>query len=270
MSGRATTAEPEVAAGHFDICRDLLYDRCGIVLPESRREVLALRLASLTRKHGLDDPAPYVAGMRGDANSVEWRAFVDELTVQETFFFRIPQQFDWVAARLRGGLIWSAGCSTGEEPYSLAIALAEQDLGRPWRIVATDISERAIHRANEHRYSERSMRLVDDARRDAWFTGVDERWELGSPLADRVHFAQHNLLHRAPVQNAECVFLRNVMIYFDADSRRRALANVMAAVAPGGHLVLGPTEGVFDLLKGWDRVAPFVFQRPEGAGGVTT
>jgi chemotaxis protein methyltransferase CheR len=185
-----------------------------------------------------------VAG--GDRAALE--ALVEHVVVGETAFWRHPEQLaaiGRIAARASGPLsIWSAGCATGEEPYSVAIALLEAGrAGRGDRILATDVSERALAAARAGLYGVRALRKLPPELAARWLEGVSERRVTEAPRR-LVGFAHHNLVAAAPAPGGpfDLVLCRNVLIYFDARTATAVIRRLAEALAPAGTLVLGPVE----------------------------
>lgn len=265
----------------FAAYRALIYRDTGIRVPESKRVLVANRLRRRLRATGEADFAAYYQRLAaGDA--AERGRFIDAVTTNETYFFRDEPQLDWLVDTLvpelreraeRGGgprrlAIWSAACSTGEEVYSVLIRLAERGLPPPgWEcsVLGTDISPSAIEAAVAGSYGERSMRLVGPDRRRRYFRHdpTTGRWSVRPGLRRRASFRVGNLL--APVDGGpfDCVLLRNVLIYFDADSKRTAVRHVAGVLAPGGYLVVGPTEGLLPRPPGLVKRGGWLFQRAE-------
>jgi chemotaxis protein methyltransferase CheR len=189
--------------------------------------------------------------------------------------------FDWIAAdflpavaaearagrRRRRLRIWSAACSTGEEPYSIALkVLGQKSLLAGWdvAILGTDISGAALAAARAGSYDARSVGLVPPEEKRRYF---DEdpgprRWTLKPEARALVAWEQHNLLKPAGGGPFDCIFLKNVLIYFDADSKQAGVRNLVAALAPGGYLVVGPTEGVFKMLDPLVKVKTWLYRKP--------
>ena len=232
----------------------LLLDDVARVLAElsglSLRDGLDPRLAD-----GLDDAAR-AAGEppRAFARRVlarEPRAvetLVEHVVVSETAFWRHPEQLaavGRVAAAATGPLsIWSAGCATGEEPYSVAIALLEAGrAGRGDRILATDVSSRALDAARSGVYGVRSVRRLPPDLAARWLEGEGER-RVREDVRGLVTFARHNLVARDPAPGGpfDLVLCRNVLIYFDPYAAVEVVRRLAGALAPGGRLVLGPVE----------------------------
>jgi len=175
-------------------------------------------------------------------------SLVEHVVVSETAFWRHPEQLAAVgriAAAATGPIsIWSAGCATGEEPYSVAIALLEAGrAGRGDRILATDVSERALATARAGRYGVRALRRLPPELDARWLEGATERRVREAPRA-LVSFARHNLVAREPAPGGpfDLVLCRNVLIYFDAATATAVIRRLAEALRPGGALVLGPIE----------------------------
>jgi len=232
---------------------DLVRDRSGIVL-HGRHRIHSLAAALEKLEPGLDA----ATALRRARASVGGRAFtaalLEAVAVHETFFFRQRDDLDaidWQAlsgsARANGSSSvrgWVAGCSTGEEAYTLAI-LATESLGEPAPVslLATDLSAAALRRAERGRYGRRSIRHVDPALRERHLLPVGGEWTVGEALRRLVRFAQHNLVTDPPPgERFELILCRNVLIYFDPPTVERVVRTLEGALAPGGMLVLGAAD----------------------------
>jgi len=188
------------------------------------------------------------------------RAFVEALTVSETHLFRIRGQFDVLAERVLPSLVvarrrtrrlrlWSAGCSTGEEAWTLAILL-QRLLPPGWdaNVLATDVAERALAQARRGVYGARSFRQTPDSVRARWFTPAGDRWEVDPALRRRVRFAPLNLAtddypsFENGTAGLDLVLCRHVLVYFTAEARARVAARLARCLAPGGWLAVAPAE----------------------------
>lgn len=215
------------------------------------------QLASLRAALARVDPRLEAADLLRDADPARLEQLVDEVAVKETFFLRHVeelQSIDWrakaagAAAAGRPLRIWSAGCSTGEEPYTLAILAAEalgDDLPAV-RVLGTDLSRSALARAELGLYGARSLRLVDRPRRDRWFVPDGEKLRVGAQLRGLVRFARHNMVADSYPPAGEAPFdlivCRNVLIYFDAPVAARVNTGLREALAPGARLLLGTVD----------------------------
>lgn len=230
----------------------------GIVLRDAQFDAFA---AAVER---VDPGGDAEALLRRAADPVEGRVLIarllDEVTVKETFFLREPDQLGTVGWRLlferarsnrsRKARIWSAGCATGEEAYSLALLACEAfgSLEPPVNVFATDISEAALARAAAGEYRPRSTRALEPALRRRYFREQGDRLVVGDELRSLVAFAPHNLAHD-PVPPAgeepfDLILCRNVLIYFDAATAQRVSAALTEALASGGRLVLGAADSL--------------------------
>ena len=244
----------------------------GAITDDQHRSSLRAALARvdprLTPKDVLSDPDP-----------TNLERLVDEVAVNETFFLRHPEELsgiDWLnraAVAEAGGRalrVWSVGCSTGEEAYSLAL-LAAEALGedRPSiDVLGTDLSAAPIELARRGLYGARSMRLVGRERRERWFVADGERQRAGAELRGLVRFARHNLIHDPcpPAGEApfDLVVCRNVLIYFDWPTVTRVRAALQDALAPAGELLLGTVDRLGSTPR--DAVAPAAAERRPPSG----
>jgi chemotaxis protein methyltransferase CheR len=228
------------------VAERLVAERTGIELGDGLRERLAAYLDEAARARGLP-PARVAAGLAGDPGA--FQEVVDRVTVQETGFFRHPDQFAALAhqvlPRLEGPVVvWSAGCANGQEAYSLAMELAAS--GVPdWQVVATDISATAVARARDGRYSTAELAGLPAAHRH-WLRPAGDLWEVDPALRRRVRVERANLTARFPVEPGRCqvVFCRNVLIYLSRPVAHSFLDRLAAWLAPGGLVFLGYSEAV--------------------------
>ncbi len=251
----------DMSAAEFRKWQTLLEERTGVVVNEQRRAFLQTNLTARMRELGVTDYTSYyqqvTAGPRG---AVEWSTLLDRLTVQETRFFRHRPSFEvlehYLRERLAQGLqrpweMWSVGCSSGEEPYSLAITAAEvlRDSERPehFGVTGTDISLNALSKARDGQYSARRLDQMDeDLSRRYFLTQPDGRLKIMPSLAARVCCARLNVLElaKAPMSGMDVIFCQNLLIYFRRWRRREILNRLAERLAPGGLLVVGVGEVV--------------------------
>ena len=270
----------ELTEEQFSSTRELIYEATGIRIQDGKRTLLSNRLRRRMNALGYEDFSGYLEFLKSSRGRGEVPQFIDVVTTHETFFFRNSEQFDWFrtqfvseagTAAFRGERgkslrIWSAACSTGEEPYSIAICLLENRLKlNDWSldVLATDISGDVGQQAAEGCYRERALELVTPEQRRRYFERKNEdgRTRVNSAVRDLVRFEQHNLLHPLREDPFDCIFLKNVMIYFDEDSKRRVIANVVRQLAPGGYIVIGMSEGVFNMLDPLVKRLPWLYQK---------
>ena len=264
----------------FSQFRDFIYQKSGIRVDEKKISLLSNRIRRRLKAKDLSDFDVYYRYLTSPAGTTELEFFLDAITTNETFFFRTGAQFDWLRSDFLEGLIcehqqgrhpaslrvWSAGCASGAEPYSIAISIEEsRHRMRDWNIeiLGTDISEEALREARQGCYKARSVEAVTDAQRSRYFNSRDDgdTWQLRQMIRDRVKFENHNLMQAAPGRDFDCIFIRNVLIYFDRESKQVVVKHLIDALAKGGFLVVGPSEGVYDMLEPLQKVSPLMYQK---------
>ncbi|HYN94477.1 MAG TPA: protein-glutamate O-methyltransferase CheR, partial [Pilimelia sp.] len=210
------------------------------------------------------------------ADAAAQQRLVEELTVHESSFFRDAGQLAAVAEHVLPTLpgpirIWSAGCANGQEPYSLAMLLLERGHQNA-RVVATDISTRALARAEAGRYSDAALRGLSPERRAAWLARDGDDWSVAPAPRRMVTFARHNLaLDVPPFPPGACqlIFCRNVLIYFAPEAMMTTITRMRDWLPPGGVLVLGASESLWRVTEMFDLVSlneAFVYRKPAAAG----
>jgi chemotaxis protein methyltransferase CheR len=245
---------PGLGSGPLSDIAAVVHAFSGLVIDTSRREVLAGLVQSRVALLGLGDAAAYLELV--DSDPAERQTLIEDLTIGETYFARIPPQIRALqelvlpALLARGDRrirIWSAGCSTGEEPYTLALLLAKLlaagGLGWDVRIIGTDINSRALAIAREGRYGRRSVSMLADEDLARYFIRDGNGWRVGDELRRFVEFRQHNLAtESSPEQRLDLVLCRNVLIYFDRPKMLEVIDAIHRALLPGGWLLLGHSE----------------------------
>ncbi|MDR3417910.1 MAG: protein-glutamate O-methyltransferase CheR [Nevskia sp.] len=259
----------------FRWLQGFLMHHAGIHLASSRKAMVCGRLARRLRVHGLDNYADYLRLLASDGEPAELQTAIDLLTTNETYFFREQAHFDFmrdqVLARRRNGApfrVWSAACSAGDEAYSLAMLLDDRLGAEPWQVLASDLSTRVLEQARAAHYPlQRGRHVPADYLRRYCLKGIGRNegtFQVGRPLAERVEFRQINLNRTLPaVGRFEVVFLRNVMIYFDLDTKREVLRRLLPAIAPGGYLMIGHSESLQGVCDELVAVQPAVYLKPE-------
>jgi chemotaxis protein methyltransferase CheR len=277
-----------LSAEHFDALRLLLARTAGLVFDDSRKESMAFSVAERMREARVHDVASYLA-LLDDAG--ERQRLVDEVTIQETHFFRNPPQVRALRAHVlpellrhagAGGRrlrIWSAGCSTGEEPYSIAMLLREllpTTSGWDVKVVATDISSRALAAARTGRYGARAVQMASAEELARHFQPApDGGHEVRPEVRELVEFRHHNLVTEpvpfAPSERIDLVLCRNVTIYFARETTRALMTRLHHCLRDGGYLFLGHSETLWQVSEdfrlvplGTGEAAAFVYRRFDG------
>jgi chemotaxis protein methyltransferase CheR len=275
----------------FEQVRTLLAASAGLVFDECRRDSLAYSLGERVGACGLGSVEEYLALLAGPGAAEELQALLNEVTIQETHFFRNPPQFRALrqhvlpqlirraaASGTRRLRIWSAGCSTGEEPYSIAMLLREQlPLTDGWdvKVVATDVSTRALAAARAARYGERALLAADKDDVARWFVRHGDEYVVRPEVRELVEFRHHNLVTEpVPFPRDEPIDLllcRNVTIYFSRDTTRQLMTRFHSALSDGGYLFLGHSETLWQINDSFRLITlgdAFVYRRdmPADAG----
>ncbi|NMT62605.1 CheR family methyltransferase [Marinobacter orientalis] len=251
---------PDMDEAQFSQWQTLLEHRTGIILSSDRKSFLETNLGIRMREIGCSTyQAYYEQIVSGQDAIVEWSTLVDRLTVQETRFFRDPDAFrlvsDYVLTRPREALkkrpieVWSVGCSTGEEPYTLAMLLNEcmegLSLQPLFGVTGSDISKPAINKARSGLFSARKLMTMDEAMKARYFRPAERNnVEIVKSIRERVCFTRLNVLDlkHAPMHGMNIIFCQNLLIYFRRWRRREIVKRLAERLAPGGLLVLGQGE----------------------------
>ena len=259
-----TTANGTLPEADFEYLRELMHLRAAIVL-ERGKEYLALsRLEPVARDHGLTTVSELVDKLRTrELTSALHDQVVDALTTNETTFFRDYNPWESLRTlvmpellarkeRTRTLAIWSAGCSSGQEPYSIAMSIREhfpELLTWQLSILGTDISGSVLDRARAGRYGQLEVnRGLPAHLLVRHFTRAGMEWEIEEPIRRMVRFEHHNLNDAWPsMPPFDLVLMRNVMIYFETEAKRRVLAKMHGQLAPHGYLLLGASETTYSL-----------------------
>jgi chemotaxis protein methyltransferase CheR len=270
----------ELTDGEYHKFCELIYHVAGIRIADNKRVMVSNRVRRRLKATGISSFTDYYTFLTSPVGDDEMPLFLDAITTNETYFFRDPQNYEWLGdtflpeiiqqATLRNRpknlRIWSAACSTGEEPYSIALkVLARKALLAGWRttILGTDLSGAVLQAARVGSYEARAIRLIDAAQRATFFDqdlGAD-RWMTKPEVKALVTWKQHNLLQPLREDLFDCIFLKNVLIYFDTESKLSVVKNIIDALAKGGYLVVGPTEGIYTMLGSLSKVKPWLYQR---------
>jgi chemotaxis protein methyltransferase CheR len=260
---------PEV----FRLLRDLIYDYCGIHFADDNAYIIHRRLQPRLDALSLGDYGDYYRYLRSCdelARKLELEEIVDRVTNNETYFFResyqlhafrdeiLPELYK-SAPRGKRLTVWSAGCSSGEEAYTIAILIHETGLFADWevRVFGNDISRRCLSVARKAQYGRSSFRATDERILRRYFREVEGKQQVREEVRALCSFGQINLIDEAMMRlvgDIDVVFCRNVLIYFDLASRRRVIDTLHKKLVPGGYLLLGHSESLINLTTAFDLV----------------
>lgn len=248
----------------FRLIRDIIRDYCGIYFDDGSRYLVEKRLSRRVRTLQLNDFRDYYRFIRYDRRAQEELATImDILTVNETYFFReqnqlrafggeILDEIKTANADRRTLKIWSAGCSTGEEPYTIAMIVHERIELRPWdiEIHGSDINQRVLQVARKGVYRKNSFRTIEPYYVTKYFTEEDSAYRLSDTVRKYVNFSYLNLLDPFKMKffgKMDVIFCRNVLIYFDNESRRKVIEHFYDRLNDGGFLLLGHAESLINI-----------------------
>ncbi len=266
----------------FRFMRDFVYQHLGISLGEHKRQLVQGRLARRLRALRLPDYAAYCELLRSEPDA-ELGELASVISTNVTSFFREPHHYEllenellpaWLKHKRRDGdrlRIWSAGCSTGEEPYALAMVLAEAlekhgASGIDARILATDLSPQALEAASNGVYALDKLGGISEERRRRWMrrgSGQYEGYACVHPrLRELVTVKPLNLLHDWPMRGPfDAIFCRNVVIYFDQPTKQKLFSRYAALLPAGGHLFLGHSESLHGISDDFDLIGRTVYRK---------
>lgn len=278
---RTDSSSNTLSQKQFADVRERLYKLAGIKLSSGKEALVAARLAKRMRHLNLDSYEQYMSFVAEDRTGRELAQMIDVLTTNKTSFFRESQHFDFLREQMLPKLgsganrpvrIWSAGCSNGKEPYTIAMLMREttSDVDkRDWRILATDISERMLTVAREGIYDEGTAAEIPPTLLKKYFTSVvctdartdmSRRYQVSDNVRSMVSFARLNLMEEWPMKGLfNAIFCRNVMIYFDKPTQQRLVQRYWEMLAPGGHLFIGHSESLTNIAGKFRYVQPALY-----------
>ena len=276
----------ELTDEEFRLLAAYIYDHAGLYFDDGSRFLLESRLQNRLKEHHFDSFLKYYHYLLYHQDRLaELNAMIDIVTTNQTYFYRETNQLDAFAeeilpemaernARKRSLRIWSAGCSTGEEPYTLAILCSESGLfDHSWQvdIIGTDISQRVLKTARKAVFSQSSFRATDGHAIDRYFSRTEDgKYSLNDSIRNMVHFGHLNLMDEKMmglIRECDIIMCRNVIIYFDKTAKARAVNSFFRKLVQGGYLLLGHSESLMNIttvfkLKHLTRV--MVYQKPGG------
>lgn len=273
--------ERDLTAAEYELFRRLVYEKSGISLGDQKQQLLRARLGKRLRAGNYRTYREYYDYVRNDASGAELCALIDAISTNTTHLFRERQHFDFLMHVVRDLLanhkwratnrvlrVWSAGCSTGDEPYSIAMTL-DDVIGSQcdWKVLATDISTKVLAKARAGVYDAHRLGTVPGAYRARYFVHTEacarEQVQVNPTLRKRITFSRFNLMadHFPFRHGFQFIFCRNVMIYFDRPTQEGLVARFSRHLLPGGHLLIGHSESLNSIKHGLTYVQPTVYQQ---------
>ncbi|ACO32209.1 MULTISPECIES: protein-glutamate O-methyltransferase CheR [Acidobacterium] len=276
VSSSAGVAPPiQLTAKEFATICSLAKEEFGLELGQGKEQLVAARLGKVARRHGFRDFPTYYKYLKADQSGQALVELIDALTTNHTSFFREPAHFDFMvreilpAAKRSGALsIWSAACSTGEEPYSIALTAREQ--GETPQIMATDISTRALDTARRAVYSaERFEQPLPAWLRKHLLKGEGQwqgHYRIGPQVQAMVSFRRLNLIEPLPSLGPfQLIFCRNVMIYFSRETQEHVVRQLEERLEPGGYLFVGHSESLTGIQHNLQQLQPAIYRKRGGS-----
>ncbi|MEQ5814263.1 protein-glutamate O-methyltransferase CheR [Marinobacter sp. NFXS11] len=267
----AVSGAPVLSEAEFRDFQQMILAVAGIHMPDSKQTMVAGRLSKRLKELCLASYSEYWNYLR--CNAAEKQTAVDLLTTNETYFFREPRHFEFLRSRIvpecsrsQRFRLWSAACSSGEEAYTAAMVLSDSLGVSGWEILASDISTQVLEKARSGRYPmARTDRIPSESLKRYCLKGVGEAagtLMVDPPLRAKVDFRQINLNTRLPDIGAfDVIFLRNVMIYFNADTKQQIVARLQACLRPGGYLIIGHSETLNGFQNGLEAIMPSIYRK---------
>ncbi|MBN2704203.1 MAG: protein-glutamate O-methyltransferase CheR [Pontiellaceae bacterium] len=274
----------DLSNNDFETIRDLVYTHCAINLTDDKKELVRSRLSRYLRQYNLSSYADYITMVKEDINGPLFTQFIDRISTNLTSFFRESRHFDYLKSvivparlaesrgsasiRLRG---WSAACSTGEEPYTVAMTLSEaipEDKRSDIKILASDISTAVLKKAAAGRYTEERVSTIPPDLRRKYFdlnkNKTAERFYTAKPeLRRMVLFKQINLVQEwPPITKLDFIFCRNVFIYFDKITHQKIVDRFYQVLKPKGVLFIGHSESLSGIKHSFKGDGPAVYVKP--------
>lgn len=268
-----TTAPVQLQKSEFDWISRFLYERTGIALNDGKQALVMGRLDKRLRSRGLASYGDYFALLGRPGYEDETTAAIDLLTTNETYFFREPKHFEFLQrvvfpqyARQRQIRIWSAASSSGEEAYTIAMTLADSFCSNNWEVIGTDISTRVLEKASRGLYPMLAAEKIPNELLKKYCLKGREEFEdfflMDPSIRKKVHFSPANLIEKLPDLGLfEVIFLRNVMIYFDHETKKRLVHKIIEKLRPNGYFIISHSETLNGLDSPLELVAPSVYQK---------
>jgi chemotaxis protein methyltransferase CheR len=263
---------PDITDGEFVQFQRFIYRAAGIALPDGKKALVSARLGKRLAMHRLSSYGDYLRLLNDGSAPLEPQTAVDLLTTNETYFFREPKHFEFLRRHVSAVCVprsrfrvWSAAGSSGEEAYSIAMVLEDCIPGQ-WDVVGSDISGRMLERARGGHYSMERISHLPAAYLQRFCLRGRENQEgtllIGRSLREKVHFQVINLNAPLPrIGTFDVIFLRNVLIYFNAETKRSVVARILTVLRPGGVLLIGHSESLAEVSGAVELVAPAIYRK---------
>lgn len=251
----------------FRQIRDFIYEKCGIYVPDAKKYLIEKKIGARVQARNLGSFEDYLVLARSSQNIDELPKLFDAVTTNETYFFREPQQFDVLLDNIIPALmekrinkelrVWSAACSSGEEPYTISILMAEKKSHIRLEMLASDISEEILASARQAVYGSYAIRNVPQPLLQKYFKPNSWALELSPVIRSPVRFMNVNLIDDKKIRtirDVDVIFCRNVLIYFDDKAKQKVVSNLYDSLRPGGYLFIGSSESLHNVTRAFKPV----------------
>lgn len=248
----------------FREMRDLIYEKSGIYISDTKKYLIESRLLRVLQEKTLTSFEDYIKQIKYSINGNDLSRLFDAVTTNETYFYREPDQLNIFVNEIMPKIvsqktgnknirIWSAACSTGEEPYMLAMMLLEKGYSpKQFEIYGSDLSEAVLHSAKNAVYNSYSVRNIPTYFLNKYFSGTEQTYSLNSSIKNMVRFMKINLIDdksTRSLRSSDVIFCRNVLIYFDVKSKQKAASHLFDCLNPGGYLFIGSSESLHNITR---------------------
>jgi len=263
----------KITEKEFNLFRQLIYDKAGISMADTKRGLVQGRLTKRLRHFRLNSFHEYYELLHNSVDGTEMQMLVDLLTTNETYFYREQKHFDYIAETIVKDLkpsqtfkIWSAACSSGEEPYSIAMLLADKlGMKANWEILATDLNQQILNAAKRGLYRISAIEKIPrDYLREHCLQGQSQYSDffmMRKTIKEKIDFQQLNLNREWKCDGPfDLIVLRNVMIYFDKPTRKKLVARIAKKLKPGGYLFISHSETLSGISDHFKCVQPAIYK----------
>lgn len=262
-----------ISTKEFSLFKAFIFDEAGISLAPAKQPLVSSRLSKRLRHHGLRSFGEYYQYIQISENATEKQIAINLLTTNETHFFREPKHFDFLRDKIlpfrsRGGTfrVWSAASSSGEEPYTIAMVLAEHMPHESWEVIGSDISTAVLEKARIGSYPiQRAEEIPRQYLTKYCLKGTKEAEGtllITKELRQKVHFTSINLMQPFPnLGEFDIIFLRNVMIYFEMETKRQIINKMLPMLRPNGYLFISHSETLNGVSEDLQTVLPSIYKK---------
>lgn len=254
----------------YEYFKKAVFDLTTIDLNAYKEQQMKRRIDTLIDKHGIKEYDKYISLLKTNREAFE--EFVSYLTINVSEFYRNPEQWEFMDKEVFPYLIskfgtnlkmWSAACSTGDEPYSLVMALSKHLPLNQIKIFATDIDKQILAKAQQGLYNAKSIENVPKEFKEKYFTEIGGSYKISDEIKSRVEFKQHNLLKDPYPRDVDMIVCRNVLIYFTEEAKDEVFRKYFSVLKPGGVLFIGSTEQIINYKEiGFNRRDSFFYDKP--------